>query len=77
MAQKERKDLKFLVVDDALDIRKIIKAVCRSMGVGEIIEATDGRNAIEQLKHKQVTAKKGTRKNFDLIICDWMKAKPY
>lgn len=73
MNSKELADSRFIVIDDALHIRKIIKAVCISMGVGEVIEAPDGRNALEVLKTRRVLGKgKGERKNFDLIICDWM-----
>lgn len=65
--------VKVLIVDDALHIRKIIKAVCGSMGITDIEEAPDGRAAMDHLKAKKLSnAKKGVKKNFDLIICDWM-----
>lgn len=73
MTTRDRSELRFIVIDDALHIRKIIKAVCLSMGVGEVVEASDGRNALELLKSKKHMGKKKTaRRNFDLIICDWM-----
>jgi two-component system chemotaxis response regulator CheY len=66
--------LRILVVDDELHIRKIIKAVCTAMGVGEVIEAQDGRSALDCLKSGQVLKKGrgGKRRRFDLVVCDWM-----
>ena len=63
---KDTRNLKFLVVDDSLHIRKIIKAVCQSIGVHDVVEASDGRVALEELK----TNRRG-RGKIDLIICDW------
>lgn len=64
---------RFLVVDDELHIRKIIKAVCSSMGVKEIVEAQDGRTALDWLRTGKVADnKRSSARPFDLVICDWM-----
>ncbi len=65
--------LRFLVVDDELHIRKIIKAVCGAMGVREIVEAQEGRTALDWLRGgKTVDNTKDRGRPFDLVICDWM-----
>lgn len=66
--------MRFLVVDDELHIRKIIKAVCSAMGVGEVLEAVDGRSALEVLRTGALIRNSSLRdkKRFDLIISDWM-----
>ena len=69
----ETSRLRFLIVDDELHIRKIIKAVCAAMGVGDIIEAADGRSALEWLTSGKIIRKlEGNNRRFDLVICDWM-----
>lgn len=67
----ELKQLRFLIIDDSLHIRKIIKAVCMTMGVKDVVEADNGKAALDILKKRQITSK-GSRRMFDLIICDWM-----
>ncbi len=62
--------IKVLIVDDDLDIRKIIKSVLTAMGVKDISEAVNGREAYDILKVPP-SAVHGRRKKFDLIICDW------
>jgi len=66
----EFNQIKVLIVDDDLDIRKIIKSVLVSLGVKEITEAVNGKEAFDLLKVPPSTAQ-GARKKFDLIICDW------
>ena len=69
----ETSRLRFLIVDDELHIRKIIKAVCTAMGVGDVIEAADGRSALEWLTSGKILRKlEGNNRRFDLVICDWM-----
>ena len=73
MELKGAAKLRFLVVDDQLHIRKIIKAVCSSMGIGEVYEAQDGRAAFDILKGiAPICRNFGRKRNFDLVICDWM-----
>ena len=44
------KDLKILLVDDNPHMRTIISAILKGLGVREILEAPDGRRALEMLK---------------------------
>ena len=53
--------LKILVVDDSLVIRRLMKIYLGRMGIEEIVEAPNGKKALEKL---------GTD-DFDLIISDW------
>ncbi len=53
--------LTILVVDDFSTMRKILKNNLRQLGFSNILEAEDGRLALEELKKNKV----------DLIISDW------
>ena len=53
--------LEVLVVDDSLLARKHIRRVLTNMGLERITEATDGREAVQQL----------SRRFFDLIVTDY------
>ncbi len=75
----ELSTLKVLVIDDDLNIRKIIKSVLHSIGVRDIAEATNGQEGYDLLKvprSRNVTSYSGQggggRRKFDLVICDWM-----
>lgn len=59
--EKARKITKVLVVDDMASMRMLIRAVLNRMGVFEILEASNGREALQKLSDKKV----------DLLICDW------
>ena len=50
-----------LVVDDFATMRRIVKGNLRQLGFSKIIEAEDGRIALEELKKNKI----------DLIISDW------
>ena len=52
---------KILIVDDSVMARNYIKRVLRSLGVANIIEATDGLKAVEIMKEE----------SFDLIVTDY------
>lgn len=54
-------DLKVLVVDDDAGIRKVVRALLTSMGVGIIWEASDGMAGLD------IVRKSGA----DVIILDW------
>ncbi len=54
-------DLKVLIVDDSLIIRRLMKIYLNRMGIERIEEAPNGRKALEKLGDHE----------FDLIISDW------
>jgi len=60
------KDIRILVVDDMLTMRKIIKKNLVELGYINIAEGKDGSDALEKVKEKANAGKK-----FDLIISDW------
>ncbi len=53
--------MKVLVVDDFATMRRIIKGVLKQLGFSNIIEAEDGRLALEELKKEEI----------GLIVSDW------
>jgi two-component system chemotaxis response regulator CheY len=55
------RDIAILVVDDHASTRDLIKAILRSAGFTRVLQADNGRNALEMLR----------RERFGLIICDW------
>ncbi len=50
-----------LVVDDFATMRRIVKGNLKQLGFSKIVEAEDGRIALEELKKNKI----------DLIISDW------
>lgn len=61
---------RFLVVDDFSTMRKIIKKVLGELGYTNVVEATDGQNAIEIIK-----AQAERKEPIDFIISDWNMPK--
>lgn len=55
------KKKRILVVDDYAATRDLIRAILRSVGFTEILQAENGSDAIHLLRAERV----------DLIICDW------
>jgi two-component system, chemotaxis family, chemotaxis protein CheY len=55
------KDMKFLVVDDFLTMRRIVKNLLNDLGYGHVTEADDGTSALPMLKNG----------DFDFLITDW------
>lgn len=53
--------VKILVVDDFATMRRIVKGVLKQLGFSEIIEADDGKTALEELKKDRI----------GLIVSDW------
>ena len=53
--------MNILIVDDYKTMLRIIRNLLKQLGFGNVDEATDGQNALEQLG----------KKKFDLIISDW------
>ncbi len=55
------KDKKFLVVDDFQEFRTAIKRMVEAFGAVDVDTASDGEDAIEQIKQKM----------YDVILCDY------
>ncbi|MCZ7587082.1 MAG: response regulator [Deltaproteobacteria bacterium] len=58
-------DLRIITVDDYNTMRRIIKNLLGQLGYKSVLEAEDGRAALDVLKHEKV----------DLIISDWSMPK--
>lgn len=56
---------RFLIIDDARSMRGLLNAILKSMGIARIYEASDGSDALNQLKVSPV----------DFIFCDWEMPK--
>ncbi len=54
--------MKVLVVDDFATMRKIVKNVLRQINIENVVEAENGKHALNVLKSEEI----------DLIISDWM-----
>jgi two-component system chemotaxis response regulator CheY len=54
-------DTKFLVVDDYLSMRRMIKSVLKDLGYSNVAEADDGSTALPLLRNGQ----------FNFLITDW------
>lgn len=53
--------MRILIVDDHEPMRKIIKNILRRIGLEDMDEAVDGRDAVAKLREK----------NFDIVLLDW------
>ncbi len=53
--------LKVLVVDDFATMRRIVKGVLKQLGFNDVVEANDGKLALDELK----------KDSYGLIVCDW------
>ena len=63
------KDIGVLIVDDIEDVRKLLKTLLRGLGIKQIHEATNGREALRILE-KQDDIDKIMRRNIKLVLCD-------
>ena len=54
--------MRVLVVDDFATMRKIVKNVLKQISIENVVEAENGKHALNVLKNEDV----------DLIISDWM-----
>jgi two-component system chemotaxis response regulator CheY len=63
---ESKRDMKILVVDDFPTQRKLIKRTLLALGFENVIEATDGVDALEKLQ---------TDEEVEFIICDWHMPK--
>lgn len=68
--------IKALVVDDDLNIRKIIKSVLQAMTIRDVSEATNGQEAFDLLKVPRSNNNPGASgsgpKKYDIVVCDWV-----
>lgn len=55
------KNMRILVVDDFLTMRRIIINLLRQLGFNNVVEAADGKLALDKVHEEQI----------DLIISDW------
>lgn len=62
---ESKKRIKILVVDDFPTQRKLIKRTLLDLGFENVIEASDGEDALEKLQAQTV----------EFIICDWHMPK--
>jgi len=53
--------MKFLVVDDSSTMRRIIKNSLKRIGFEDIVEAENGRHALEKMAEEEV----------DIVLTDW------
>ncbi len=63
MTDKDMSDLRILIADDQNDARGMLRAMLNDLGVTQIYEATNGREALSFIDVAPDM--------IDLIICDW------
>lgn len=61
------KDLKILVVDDQLEVRAMIRNMLTELGISQIFEASDGKEAM--------IFTDSAMDMIDIVICDWNMPK--
>ncbi|MBA44795.1 MAG: two-component system response regulator [Magnetococcales bacterium] len=55
------KNMRILVVDDFLTMRRIIINLLRQLGFNNVVEAADGKQALDKVHEEEI----------DLIVSDW------
>lgn len=63
LASGRIEDLKVLIVDDQADAREMLRAMMAEIGITQIFEANDGRQALTFID--------SAFDFVDLIVCDW------
>ncbi|EXJ16651.1 tetratricopeptide repeat-containing response regulator [Imhoffiella purpurea] len=51
----------YLVVDDFSDMRAVVRSILRSLGVTQVDQARDGKDAIDHMQQKR----------YDVVLCDY------
>ena len=69
---KSFKDITILLVEDSDQVRGLITSILRCLGIGEVLKARDGGEAIEVLKTYPQNHSKPGSCGIDLIISDWL-----
>jgi len=54
-------NMKVLVVDDMSTMRRIVRNILKQLGVGNVVEAENGSDALSKLKADK----------FDFVVSDW------
>lgn len=54
-------NMKVLIVDDFATMRRILKNILKQIGLRNISEAENGKEALKELR----------KEKFDLVLCDW------
>ena len=62
-------DINVLIVDDIEDVRKLLKTLLRRLGIKQIHEATNGREAFRILE-SQDEINKIMKRQIKLVLCD-------
>ncbi len=55
--------LRILIAEDQHDVRSVLRGMLEEMGISQLFEAANGREALEMIKAGNV--------DLDLVICDW------
>lgn len=67
MAELKLEELKVLVVDDQIEVRSMMRNMLMEMGITQIFDAPDGREALSFLD--------SAFDFVDVIVCDWNMPK--
>jgi len=61
MTNSKIKQLKFLIIDDASNFRKVLKSLLKEMGIHHIHSVADTRTALRSIEERE----------YDVILCDY------
>ena len=61
MTDYNLEELSFLVVDDNMRMRALVRSILRALGVRNILDTRDGAEGLKKLLHYPA----------DIVICDW------
>ena len=78
---KNLEDITGLIVEDQIGMRRIIRTVLQSLGIGHLVEAADGAEGLHQLRERnrgwaheataEFTSVAEILRPIDFVICDW------
>lgn len=63
----ELQGLTVMVVDDSMSIRLFLKSTLNGIGITNVIQAANGREALARL----ISLQRTDERKIDLVICDW------
>ncbi len=64
-----------LVVDESLKTRALLGSILSSLGVGTVLRASDGGNALELIHEMRCRPERVGVSGIDLIIAEWDMAR--